>query len=65
MAGAEVAAVKDPSAKNLQKVVGAGILGLMPLEGGMLAAAGATGRALAVAAAWPLARHLARKRSVT
>lgn len=65
MAGAELAAVRDPGAKNLQRVVGAGVLGLMPLEGGMLAAAGAAGRALAVAAAWPLARHLARKRSVT
>lgn len=65
MAGAEIAAIRTPRAKNLQRVVGAGILGLMPLEGGMLAASGAVGRALAVAAAWPVARHLARKRSVT
>ena len=65
MAAAEIAAIRDPRAKNLQRVVGAGILGLMPLEGGMLAASGAMGRAAAIAAAWPLARHLARKRSVT
>lgn len=68
MAEAELAAVRDPRAKNLQKVVGAGVLGLMPLEGGMLVASGAPGApggAAALAAAWPLARHLARKRSVT
>ena len=65
MAGAELAALRDPRAKNLQKVVGAGVLGLMPLEGGMLASSGAPGRAAALAVAWPLARHLARKRSVT
>lgn len=65
MATAEIAAIRDPRAKNLQRVVGAGILGLMPLEGGMLAGSGAMGRALAVAAAWPIARHFARRRSVT
>lgn len=65
MAAAEVAAIRDPRAKNLQKVVGAGVLGLMPLEGGILAASGAGVRAAALAAAWPLARRLAKKRPVT
>lgn len=65
MAGAEISAIRNPRAKNLQKVVGAGVLGLMPLEGGILAASGALGGASALAAGWPLALSLARKRSVT
>jgi 4-hydroxybenzoate polyprenyltransferase len=62
---AEVAAVRDPSPAHLQRVVGTGVLGLMPLEAGMVAAAGPAPAALAVAGAWPLARRMARKRSVT
>lgn len=65
MARVELKAVQRPSAKNLQRVVGAGVLGLMPLEGGMLAGAGAVGKAVALAAGWRVARRLAQKRSVT
>ncbi len=58
-------AVRDPSPSRLQRAVGAGVLGLMPLEAGLLAGTGAIAPAAAVATAWPLARRLARRRSVT
>jgi 4-hydroxybenzoate polyprenyltransferase len=41
------------------------VLGLMPLEAGLLAGAGALVPAGGVAALWPVARTLARRRSVT
>ena len=62
---AELAAFRMPDVKNLQRVVGTGVLGIMPLEAGMLAGLGSTGKAAALAAGWRLARHLARRRSVT
>ena len=65
MGKAELGALKTPNASNLQRIVGAGVLGLMPLEVGMLAGAGALGRAAVLAAGWRLARKLARKRPVT
>jgi hypothetical protein len=65
MGKAELGAIKAPNASNLQRVVGAGVLGLMPLEAGMLAGAGALGRAAVLAASWRLARKLARERPVT
>jgi UbiA prenyltransferase family protein len=58
-------AARDPSPERLQRAVGAGILGLMPLEAGLLAGAGAVLPAGGVAALWPLARSLAHRRSVT
>jgi UbiA prenyltransferase family protein len=58
-------AVAEPTPARLQALVGTGVLGLMPLEAGLLAAAGPVPAAAAVAGAWPLARHLARRRSVT
>jgi 4-hydroxybenzoate polyprenyltransferase len=58
-------AVADPSPARLQDLVGTGVLGLMPLEAGLLAAAGPVPAAAVVAGAWPLARRLARRRSVT
>ncbi len=58
-------AVAEPSPARLQQLVGTGVLGLMPLEAGLLAAAGPVPAAAAVAGAWPLARRLARRRSVT
>jgi 4-hydroxybenzoate polyprenyltransferase len=58
-------AVADPSPARLQELVGTGVLALMPLEAGLLAAAGPGPAAAAVAGAWPLARGLARRRSVT
>jgi hypothetical protein len=62
-AGSE--AVQDPSPARLQKLVGTGVLGLMPLEGALLAGLRRTVVGSAVAAVWPLARNLARRRSVT
>ena len=58
-------AARDPSPERLQRAVGTGVLGLMPLEAGLLAGAGALVPAGGVAALWPLARSLARRRSVT
>ena len=49
----------------MQRAVGAGILGLIPLEAGLLAGAGAIVPAAGVAALWPLARQAAKKRAVT
>ena len=65
MFGAEAAAAREPSPGNLQRVVGSGVLGLMPLEGAMISGLGAPGRATAIAAGWRLALKLARKRPVT
>ena len=65
MMRAELEATRQPSPENLQKVVGAGVLGLMPLEAGLISGAGKPGRAAVLAAGWLLARRLARKRSVT
>lgn len=65
LGGAGAAALRRPDAKALQRFVGTGVLGLMPLEAALMAARGRGGRAAAVAAAWLLARALARRRSVT
>lgn len=62
---AHAEAISDPSPERLQRAVGTGILGLIPLEAGLLAGAGALGPAAAIAALWPVARKLARKRAVT
>jgi 4-hydroxybenzoate polyprenyltransferase len=65
-ARAQAAAVAEPSAANLQRVVGTGILGFIPLQAALAGAAGAHPAPVAtVAAAWPLARRLARRRSPT
>jgi 4-hydroxybenzoate polyprenyltransferase len=58
-------AARDPSPERLQRAVGASVLGLMPLEAGLLAGAGALVPAGGVAALWPLARTLSRRRPVT
>ena len=58
-------AARDPSAKRLQRVVGAGVLGLIPLESAMLVGAGSPAAAGGVATLWPVARELSRRRSVT
>ncbi|MEH1126107.1 SCO3242 family prenyltransferase [Micromonospora sp. CPCC 206061] len=62
-AQARVAA--EPTAARVRAAVGAGITGLPPLQGALAARAGAPAAGLAVAAAAPLARHLARKVSPT
>jgi hypothetical protein len=58
-------AIREPTPARLQKAVGAGIMGLMPLEAGLLAGAGSLVPAAGVAALWPLARRAAKKRAVT
>ncbi len=62
---AHAEAIADPSPERLQRAVGTGILGLIPLEAGLLAGTGAPAQAAAVAGLWPVARKLARKRAVT
>lgn len=62
-AQAQVAA--EPTAARVRAAVVAGITGLPPLQGALAAGAGAPAAGLAVAAAAPLARHLARKVSPT
>jgi 4-hydroxybenzoate polyprenyltransferase len=62
---AQLAAVRDPAPRQIQRAVGAGILGLMPLQAALAARAGAPRSAALVAAAFPLARKLARRVSPT
>ncbi|MFI5909046.1 SCO3242 family prenyltransferase [Dactylosporangium sp. NPDC051541] len=61
----QLAAVQEPSATNIRTSVGAGILNLPALQGALTARAGAPLLGLAVAAAGPLARRLARRVSPT
>jgi 4-hydroxybenzoate polyprenyltransferase len=58
-------AIADPSPARMQRAVGAGILGLIPLEAGLLAGTGAIVPAAGVATLWPIARRAAKKRAVT
>jgi 4-hydroxybenzoate polyprenyltransferase len=62
---AQLGAARDPSSGAVRRAVGAGILGLMPLQAALLARAGSVRAALPVAAAFPLARRLSRKVSAT
>jgi 4-hydroxybenzoate polyprenyltransferase len=63
--GAARAAVAEPGPRALQRFVGAGVLGMVPLQAGLIAAAGAPAVGAAVGALWPVARRLARRRAVT
>jgi hypothetical protein len=63
--GAQIAAARDPGARQVRRAVGAGIHGLIPLQAALIARAGAPTAAAAVAAAFPLARRLSRKVSPT
>ncbi len=65
LAGAARTAAREPTAANVQRIVGTGVLGLLPLQASMLVASGGTAAGAAVAGAWPVARRLARKRAVT
>ncbi len=62
---AHVDAIEDPTPARLQKSVGAGIMGLMPLEAGLLAGSGSVLPAAGVAALFPLARKMSKRRKVT
>lgn len=62
---AQLAAIADPSAERIRRAVGAGILGLIPLQAALAARYGGLPVAGAVAAIHPLARRLSRKVSPT
>ncbi|WP_432192229.1 UbiA family prenyltransferase [Streptomyces sp. bgisy027] len=62
---AQIRAVREPSADNVQRAVGAGILGLMPLQAALIARGGAPRAAAALGIVHPLARRLARRISPT
>lgn len=61
----QLAAAADPRPANLQRAVGTGVLGLIPLEAALLAASGHTAVAGGLAVTWQVARRLARRRPVT
>jgi 4-hydroxybenzoate polyprenyltransferase len=65
VAGAQLAAARDPAPATVQRAVGAGILGLIPLQAGLLAAGGNTRLGAALSALWPVARRLSRRVSPT
>jgi 4-hydroxybenzoate polyprenyltransferase len=65
VAPAQSAAARNPTSGAVRRAVGAGILGLMPLQASLLARAGSVRAALPVAAAFPLARRLARRVAAT
>ncbi|MEV6790672.1 SCO3242 family prenyltransferase [Streptomyces sp. NPDC051320] len=62
---AQLRAVGDPAPRQVRRAVGAGILGLIPLQAALTAGAGALRSALPVAAAFPVARALSRRVSPT
>ncbi len=62
---AQARAVREPSGENVRRAVGAGILGLMPLQAALTARSGSTFAAAALGVVHPLARRLARSVSPT
>jgi hypothetical protein len=61
----QVQALAEPNASNIKAAVGAGITGLPALQGALIARSGAPAAGVAVAAAVPLGRRLARWLSPT
>jgi 4-hydroxybenzoate polyprenyltransferase len=64
-AAAQLHVLSEPSASNMRAAVGAGITSLPALQGALIARSGRPAVALAVAAAAPLGRRLARRVSPT
>ncbi|NUP20820.1 MAG: UbiA family prenyltransferase [Streptomyces sp.] len=62
---AQVRAVQEPSGENVRRAVGAGILGLLPLQAALTARGGAPAVAAVLGVVHPLARRLARRISPT
>ncbi|HEY8341093.1 MAG TPA: UbiA family prenyltransferase [Egibacteraceae bacterium] len=62
---AQADAAADPSPGRLQRAVGRGIMGLLPLQAGLMAARVPRPVTAAIAAAWPLAQRLSRRKAVT
>ncbi|MFJ8198251.1 SCO3242 family prenyltransferase [Streptomyces sp. NPDC096152] len=62
---AQARAVADPSPGRVRGAVGAGILGLIPLQAALTAGAGSVRSALPLVAVFPLARALSRRVSPT
>jgi UbiA prenyltransferase family len=62
---AQLHALSEPSARTMRAAVGAGITSLPALQGALIARSGRPAVALAVAAAAPLGRRLARRVSPT
>ncbi|WP_433832533.1 SCO3242 family prenyltransferase [Actinoplanes sp. CA-015351] len=62
---AQIKAAAEPSAQRIRAAVGAGITGMPPLQGALTARAGAPITAIALAAAAPLAKRLAKVVSPT
>jgi 4-hydroxybenzoate polyprenyltransferase len=55
----------EPTPANVQGFVGSGVMGFIPLDAAMLTATAPSPIAVSVAASWPIARKLARRRSPT
>jgi 4-hydroxybenzoate polyprenyltransferase len=62
---ASIAAALDPSPKRLQRVVGTGVMGMIPLQGALTAAAGRPAIGAGLLALWQAGRALAVRRRVT
>lgn len=59
------AAIDDPSPPTLQKLVGTSVLNMLPLQAATVLSRGHRVAGAALAVAWPLARYLSRRKSVT
>jgi 4-hydroxybenzoate polyprenyltransferase len=62
---AQLAAARDPRPATVQRAVGTGVLGLIPLQAGLLAGTGTARLGCGLATLWPLARRLSRRVSPT